>query len=172
MFPNAGRQAAQEESMQTIYGMLAVCLFAGTLHAQELNRAPSQEPKPAHETTVLTGCLAAGANASTFRLTRAAKVAPVPADKEVAATSGAETEYELRAESRLDADRVSPVDMKPFVGRRVEVTTRPVEDIPVTERPRAAGEPQVEKTDLPKQAEKAVKQLAVTAIKQLAATCE
>jgi hypothetical protein len=83
----------------------------------------------------------------------------------------AETEYELKAEKRLDRASVAPLDMKSFVGHKVEITARPAAPPAPTHEPaRADGEPkpQVETAGSPG---KKVEQLTVTAIKQVVGTC-
>jgi hypothetical protein len=86
-------------------------------------------------------------------------------------TSGTPGEYELRAEARLDTASVAPVDMKALVGRQVEITARPVEDVPAGPAQNAAGAPTTA-PDPRKPVEKKTERLTVSAIKQIQATCK
>jgi hypothetical protein len=147
--------------------------------AQEADRRPPVEPESAHDTKLITGCLVAGPDQATFKLTNAAVIPPATATPSGAAgtpaagaAAQAETEYELKAEKRLDRASVAPLDMKPFVGHKVEITARPAAAAaPTHEPPRADGEPKrhVETASSP---EKKVEQLTVTAIKQVVGTCQ
>jgi hypothetical protein len=163
--------------MRTMWWTLAVCglMYAGP-SAQQTERTPAVTPQPAHETKLVTGCLVPGPDNVTFRLIRASVVPSTlttpPASPAESGNVQEQKEYELKAETRLDASGVAPVDMKPFVGHKVEVTARPAIPAASTHEPRRAdGEPkqQVEAASSP---EKKVEQLAVTAIKQIVGTCQ
>jgi hypothetical protein len=131
---------------------------------------PAQEV-PAHKTMMLSGCLAAGSDASTFRLTNAVPNAQATAvQPEAVATSGKRAVYELKAESRLDSQTVAPVDLKALVGRQVEITARPDDSVAVSAPATNAGAPTAA-PDAAKPAEEKVERLTVTTIKQLAASC-
>src|SRR5947199_4561064 len=100
----------------------AVCLIA-VPHAQDAGRTTPAPPAPAHNTMVLTGCLAAGSDESTFRLTNAVPNPQASASQpQAVGTSGERAEYVLRAEKNLDRAGVAPIELKPFIGRQVEVT--------------------------------------------------
>ena len=159
--------------------MAASWLICASPLAQESDRTTPVAPQSAHDTKLITGCLVAGPNEATFKLTNAAVIPAVTATPSGAAAAAsaagaavqAETEYELKAEKRLDRASVAPLDMKPFVGHKVEITARPAAAAaPTHEPPRADGEPkpQVETAGNP---EKKVEQLTVTAIKQVVGAC-
>jgi hypothetical protein len=166
--------------------LLAIsCLATTTAFAQNAPRTEAPPHEPAHETKLITGCLTAGADATTFKLTNAVAVAPsVPppaasnapppaSEPRSVPTSGQQVEYELKAEARLDATSVSPVEMKKFVGRQVQVTTRPLEPVPAPAVPPAkAGEPRPEPEAVAKPEEKGIERLVVTSIKEVSASCK
>src|SRR5688572_4671961 len=100
---------------------------------------PAPEAKPAHKVYVLTGCLAARADApSVFTLSDASAVGgdlppagPVePAADTPVGTSGSKPRYELQAVSGLNAQGKDEAALKAHAGHRVEVTIRPVEVLP------------------------------------------
>jgi hypothetical protein len=162
----------------------ALCLTTTSIMAAQ--RTDQQVPAPphesGHETVLLRGCLAAGTNPSTFKLTKASLVpSPVPATSPGAAssqapvvgTSGAvatseQTEFQLRAERRLDTSSVPADDIQKLVGHQVEVTARPPE-APPPEAPKAESQGK-EQTPSGK-VEPAPEPLTVTAIKSVQATC-
>lgn len=151
-------------------GIAAVMLIAVVARAQDAPRTEPAQPAPAHNTMVLTGCLVAGADAVTFRLNNAVPNAQATAvQPQAVATSGQRAVYELKAETRLDAQAVAPVDLKAFVGRQVEITARP-DDTPATPPATASGQPKTD-PDPGKPADEKVERLMVTAVKQLADSC-
>jgi len=153
-------------------GVAVWCLIAAVPHAQDAGRTEPPPAAPAHDTMVLTGCLVAGTDATTFKLTNAVPNAQASAvQPQAVATSGRSAVYELKAEARLDAQAVAPVDLKTFVGRQVEITARP-DDSP---EPAQAAKPSQQATTDPdprKPADDKVERLRVTAVKQLSATCK
>jgi hypothetical protein len=152
------------------FTMLAVsCLLIAAPHAQEAAKTQQAPSEPAHKTMLLTGCLVAGPDASTFKLTRASEVG-APGSQKAVGTSGSVDEYELRAEARLDTASVAPVDMKALVGHQVEVTVRPVEETPDSASQQAAGAPTVA-PDPGTAVERKTERFSVTAIKQVRPTC-
>jgi hypothetical protein len=121
---------------------------------------------------VLTGCLAAGSGDSSFKLTNAIPNALASVSQpQTVGTSGGRVEYELRAEKNLDKSGVTPVDLKSFVGRLVEITARPIEG-PVASTPTQGAGGAKADPDPGKPIEKKDRPLAVTAVKQLRATCQ
>jgi hypothetical protein len=120
---------------------------------------------------MLTGCLAAGGDAATFRLTNAVPNAQATAvQPEAVATSGQHAVYELKAENRLDAQAVAPVDLKAFVGKQVEVTARP-DDTPAAPPSANASSQPTTDADPGKPADEKVERLLVTAVKEVATAC-
>jgi len=161
--------------MQTLKTTLSILAMSGLLvtnsQAQDRNTTqPATEP-PAHKTMLLTGCLAAGPDAATFTLTRASEIDQPASQPKAVATSGNQGEYELKAEARLDTASVAPVDMKPLVGHQVEVTVRPVEEVPATAQ-NATGAPTVAPDPAKPVEKKTVPRFTVTAIKQVLSTCK
>jgi len=152
--------------MRAIFSTLAaVCLLIVAPRAQ--NPGP---PAPAHNTMVLTGCLAAGSDESTFKLTNAIPNAQASASQPQVGTSGERAEYELKAEKKLDTTSVAPVELKRFVGRKVEITARSGDEPAASAQPAPAGGAKVD-PDPAKPVEKKVRALTVIAIKQVLATC-
>ena len=90
--------------MRTIswISLLYVCSSVA-LHAQDAGERKPAPPAPAHNTMLLTGCLVAGSDEATFKLTNAI---PNPqasaAQPQAVGTAGERAEYELTAEKNLD----------------------------------------------------------------------
>ena len=154
--------------MRTIFwSSAAVFWLIATPYAQDSRTPPTP---PAHNSMVLTGCLAAGPDESTFKLTNAIPNAQASASQpQAAGTTGTRAEYELKAEKNLGTPGVSPVDLKGFVGRQVEITARSADE-PTSAPPAAAGGVKVD-PDPTKPVEKKIGTLTVTAIKQVLAAC-
>jgi hypothetical protein len=149
----------------------AVCLLIAAPHAQDAVRKQPEPPAPAHNTMLLTGCLTAGSDETTFKLTNAIPNPQASASQpQTAGTSGERAEYELKAETNLSTTGVAPVELKRFVGRQVEVTARSGDEPAAPAPPKAAGGATVD-PDPSKPIEKKVRQLTVTAVKQVQATC-
>jgi hypothetical protein len=159
--------------MRTISCALAACcLVVAVARAQDSGRTETPEPAEAHNTMVLTGCLAAGGDASTFRLTNATPNKQATAiQPEAVATSGKRAVYELKAEKRLDAQAVAPVDLKSFVGHQVEVTARPDDTTASAPPAQAAGQPTTD-PDPRKPADETVERLLVTTVKEVSSSCK
>jgi hypothetical protein len=157
----------------TFCGLAAWCLITAVPYAQDAGRVEPPPQAPAHNTMVLTGCLAAGADAVTFKLNNAVPNAQASAvQPQAVATSGASPAvYELKAEARLDAQSVAPVDLKAFVGRQVEITARP-DDVPAAAAPAKPSEQATSDPDPAKKADEKIEHLRVAAVKQLAETCK
>jgi len=140
-------------------------------HAQDAGRTQPVPPAPAHNTMVLSGCLAAGADESTFKLTNAAPNPQASASQpQSVGTSGERAEYDLRAEKNLDTTGLAPVELKPFVGRQVEITARADDEPASSAAPKAVGDAKAD-PDPSKPVEKKSRPLTVTAIKQTQAAC-
>jgi hypothetical protein len=121
---------------------------------------------------MLTGCLAAGPEASTFRLTNAVPNAQATAvQPQAVATAGQRATYELKAESRLDSQTVAPVDLKAMIGKQVEITARPDDTPSPASTPAAGAGAPTASADSAKPAEEKLERLTVTTIKQVAASC-
>ena len=159
--------------MKTVSCALAAwCLIVAVPRAQDTPRTEPPQPAPAHNTMMLTGCLAAGADATTFKLTNAVPNAQATAvQPQAVATAGRSAVYELKAEARLDTQAVAPVDLKSFVGHQVQVTARP-DDTPATPPQAKASGQATTDADPGKPADERVERLLVTAVKQVSATCQ
>jgi hypothetical protein len=160
----------EEDPMRSVPLTLVVAFSTLVrLHAQDGLRKPAEPPAPAHETMVLTGCLMAGADPATFKLTNILSTQPPADPRRPVGSSGERIEYELKAEARLDTASVAPPDLKQFVGHEVEITARPLASPPETGGKTAgAGTPEAA---APKAQEPKIEKLTVTAIKQVFATC-
>ncbi len=157
--------------MRTISSTLtAWCLLTGAALAQDSGRTPPLPPAPAHNTMLLTGCLTAGSDDTTFKLTNAIPNPQATAAQLPVATSGERVEYALKAEKTLDTRTVAALDLKTFVGRQVEITARADEGPGAVAPPKAAGEAKAD-PDPVKPKDKQERPLIVTAIKQVFATC-
>ena len=151
---------------------LATTLAAITLAvAPALTRAQEQAKptEPAHKTVVLTGCLQPGADAATFKLTHASpsqrpSVEPTTAASPAAiGTAGQPRDYELTSDSSSKTD----LKLSTYIGRRVEVTARPLAEAPVP----SSGRAEAGLTAEPKANEPKPERLMVTAITRLSASC-
>jgi len=159
--------------MRSIYcGVAAWCLVTAVPFAQDAGRTEPPQPAPAHNTMVLTGCLVAGSDPTTFRLNDAVPNAQASAvQPQAVATSGQPAAvYELKAEARLDATSVAPVDLKAFVGRQVEITARP-DDTPSPAAPAKASDQATTDPDPGKPVAERVERLRVATVKQLSDAC-
>lgn len=101
---------------------------AVSVAAQQAQTPPSE---PAHKVFVLTGCLKSTPSATgTFKLTGAVPVGqPAPPERSTA-SPGAKDEYDLQPTSGLSEQGIGRPEMQVHVGKKVEVTVRPVEVAP------------------------------------------
>ena len=132
--------------------------------------APSPTPEPAHNVSVVSGCLTAGPEAtSTFKLTDAVSIdQPSPgraAETGAVATSGEKQSYELRPVSGLNAQGLDADALKAHVGQRLEVVVRPIES------PAPAPATGLATVQAAKPNEPAPKRFSVTEIKRVIGTC-
>ena len=127
--------------------------------AQQAQTPPSE---PAHKVFVLTGCLTdSPAATEVFKLTGAVPVGQAPKEGS-AASPNAKNEYELVPTSGLTEQGVARPEMLTHVGKRVEVTVRPVEVVSSSSSSPTAS------TAKPEQA---APRYTVTTIKSLADSC-
>jgi hypothetical protein len=139
--------------------------------AQDASRTPPVPPAPAHNSMILTGCLIAGADESTFKLTHAVPNAQASAAQpQAVGTAGERAEYDVRAEKNLDKAGVAAVDLKALVGHQVEITAR-AEEAPVAPPPSAAGDAKPD-PEPSKPVETKDRPLTVTTVKSVRATCQ
>lgn len=93
--------------------------------------AQQQEPKnePAHKVYVLTGCLTGGTPPTApYKLTGAAAIGQPPAEGKPGA--GVKDEYELLPTTGVVEQGLGREELQKHVGKKVEVTVRPVEVAP------------------------------------------
>jgi hypothetical protein len=141
-------------------GLLIVCCVM-TLSAQ---RTPAPAQQPAHNVYVLTGCLEDGTPEIPFKLTGSTSVGeppPARASKE----PGAAGVYTLQPISSVGEQGVNREALQSHVGKRVEVTIRPVEVSPLTSSSTAATDTKA------KPDEQAPRRYTVIKINRLADSC-
>jgi hypothetical protein len=110
-------------------GVLLACWIVTPSAAQQ---TPDTTKEPAHNVFVLTGCLEGGAAASAFKLTGASAVGQPPrptppGPSSAGATAGTTSVYELQPISSISEQGINREGLQTHVGKRVEVTVRPVE---------------------------------------------
>jgi len=136
-------------------------VFAAPSIAQQEQKPPSE---PAHKVFVLTGCLTASPAATeVFKLTGAVPVGQGPKE-DSAASPGAKKEYELLP-TGLTEQGVDRAEMLTHVGKKVELTVRPVEVVSSPSPSSSSSAP----TAKPEQA---TPRYTVTTIKSLASSCQ
>jgi hypothetical protein len=110
-------------------GLMVACAI-GTPAAQR-TEPPTPATEPAHNVYLMSGCLERGDAPTSFRLTRAKAVGQAPPRPSASpAWSRQEDEaYELQATSSVSEQGLSSEKLQPEVGRRVEMTIRPVEAV-------------------------------------------
>ena len=113
-----------------IFGVVAVLVSWVTVPSAQQQPSPANEP--AHKVYVVIGCLEGGSGSnSAFKLTGAKSVGQSPTSTSAsAAASQAEIVYELQPVSSVGTDGLSRERLQSHVGKRVEVTIRPVEVAP------------------------------------------
>ena len=122
--------------MRTIvFGTVVVWIAA--LSAQQ-QPAPSKEP--AHKIYLVSGCLEGGSEStSAFKLTGAKNIGQVPPPSAASTTkSGTDTVYELQPVLSVSEQGINREGLQSHVGKRVEVTIRPIEVPPAPPSPAAA----------------------------------
>ncbi len=114
--------------MKPIVFGLAIA-FAGVASAAA-QQAPTSSAQLAHKVFVLTGCLAANPGAAdTFKLTGAEPVGQPPPERP-APSSEPNDVYVLLPATGVAEQGVARTDMQTHLGKKVEVTVRPVEIAP------------------------------------------
>ena len=139
-------------------------VVSGVIAAPSIAQQPQTPPsEPAHKVFVFTGCLTGTAAATdVFKLTGAVPVGQAP-EEGSAASPDAKNEYE-RLPSGLTEQGVARAELLTHVGKKVEVTVRPVEVAP---SPSSASAPAAA-TAKPEQA---APRYTVSTIKSLASSC-
>jgi hypothetical protein len=115
-------------------GLLLSCWIAATPSAQQ---PPAPGSEPAHKVFVLTGCLEGGAAPASlvFKLVGATAVGQTPqpgrgTTSSAGARAGTDDTYELLPIGSFGEQGIKREELQNHVGRRVEVTVRPVEASP------------------------------------------
>lgn len=139
-------------------------VIAATAAAQQAQAPPNE---PAHRVFVLTGCLTGGTpETAPFKLTGAVPVGQAPKERS-AASPGAKDVYELLPTVGLTEQGIARPELQKHVGKKVEVTVRPVEVVPgpspSSTLPAAASAAKPEQV--------APQRYTVTTIKSLAGAC-
>ena len=152
-------------SLTTTLAAITLAFAPAFARAQE----QSKPAEPAHKTVLLTGCLQPGADAATFKLTHASPSqrpsaeAPPAASAATVGTVGETRDYELTSDSSSKTD----LKLSTYIGRRVEVTARPLAAAPAPSSGRAeAGLTAESKANEPKP-----ERLMVTAIARRSGSC-
>jgi len=125
--------------MRTIvFGAIAV--LTSWMAAPSAQQPPSPSTEPAHKIYVMTGCLEGGPEStSTFKLTGAKSIGQAPVSSGVStATSKPDSAYELQPIAGVGEDGINRERLQSHVGKRVEVTVRPVELSPGPSSPSSA----------------------------------
>ena len=147
-------------------------VLTGWIAAPSAQQAPSSPNEPAHKIYMMTGCLDIGSEStSAFRLTRAEPIgqAPPAPSAGTTATSRNTTVYELQPVSNFGEQGISRERLKSHVGKRVEVTVRPVEVTPATTSP---SSPPTSTAVAEKPEQPAPQRYTVITISQLADSCQ
>ena len=143
--------------------LVVVSAIAVSSAAQQAN-APASEP--AHKIFVLSGCLTGGpAETSAFKLTGAVPVGQAPPEQS-AASPAAKDAYELLPTTGLTEQGIARAELQAHVGKKVEVTVRPVEVVPGPSSTSSTA------ASTAKSVEPAPQRYTVTQIKSLAGSCQ
>ena len=130
-------------------------------------QAPPGQPERAHKTMRLTGCVEAGADAATFKLTHARDVtspASPTAPPAPIGTAGQSGEYELVPAPDID------LKLSTYIDHKVELMVRPVELAgPGKTEPALRGADLV--TPAPQSTKPALERVTVIAVTHLASSC-
>jgi hypothetical protein len=147
-----------------VFGLAIV--FAGAAGAaSSAQQTQSSSPQPAHKVFVLAGCLTGNPGATdTFKLTSAVPVGQAPPQRPATSAEPKDV-YVLLPTTGLTEQGVARAEMQTHVGKKVEVTVRPVEVAPGPS-PSKSSTPAAEKPE-----ESAALRYTVTGIKALAGSC-
>jgi hypothetical protein len=138
------------------------CWIAAPAAQRTQTPAPNE---PAHNVFVLTGCLERGDAPTAFRLTQASAIGQTP-PRQSTSTPTEPDVYDLQATSTVSEQGFSSEKLQPEVGKRVEVTIRPVEAaLPAPPQPAATNATQ-------KPAESPRPRFSVTKLERVADSCK
>jgi hypothetical protein len=135
--------------MKPIVVGLALVFSGAIASLATAQQAQPPATEPAHKIYVLTGCLTGGGPAPTtpFKLTGAMPVGLAPQEKP-ASGPDAKDVYELVPVSGITEQGLDLKELQAHVGKKVEVTVRPVEVQPASSSP---SKPTAESTAKPKE---------------------
>jgi hypothetical protein len=145
-------------------GVLLMCWIA----APAAQQTSAKQEEPPHKIYTLTGCLEEGTARSAFKLTGASAIGtPPPAgpSRTSAAAAASPDVYELQPVSSIGEQGISADGLRSHVGKRVEVTVRPVDLFPPTPSSSASRETQTKPDERPPQ------RYSVIKISRLAESC-
>lgn len=144
-----------------------VLALATSIAVPLAQQAQSPPNEPAHKIYVMTGCLELGSTSgTTFRLTGAAPIGQAPTSTGPTAASRTDMVYELQPVASIGEQGISRERLQTHVGKRVEVTVRPVEvALAAPPSPRATA------TDAAKREEPVPQRYTVVKINQLSESC-
>ena len=147
--------------------VLTSCIAASAQQTPSAQSTPSPPNEPAHKIYAMTGCLDMGSGStSAFKLTGVEHIGQAPPGQSATATSRTATVYELQPVSNFGEQGISRERLKSHVGKRVEVTVRPVE-VPV-----APSSPPGAKDGAEKPEQSTPQRYTVVKISQLAESCQ
>lgn len=156
---------AGRNSMKPIAFGLAIVFAGMTGTTSAAQQAPKSSAQPAHKVFVLAGCLSANPGASeTFKLTGAVPVGPPPPERPAPSAEPKDV-YVLLPTKGLAEQGVARAEMQTHVGKKVEVTVRPVEVSPGPSKS-SSSTPAAEKIEEP-----TPPRYTVTEIKSVAGSC-
>jgi len=116
--------------MKPIVFGLALVFGGAAAVSSAAPQAQTPPSEPAHKVFVLTGCLAGNPPTTGFKLTGAVPVGQqVPPDRSPASPDAKDV-YELQPTSGLSEQGIGRAELQTHVGKKVEVTVRPVEVSP------------------------------------------
>jgi hypothetical protein len=151
--------------MKPIVFVLAVALCGSTVAPSVAQQSQARPEQPAHKVFVLAGCLSANPDASdTFKLTGAVPVGPPPPARPAPSAEPKDV-YVLLPTKGLAEQGVARAEMQTHVGKKVEVTVRPVEVSPGPSKS-SSSTPAPEKIEEP-----TPPRYTVTEIKSVAGSC-
>ena len=149
-----------------IFGLALV--FGGVIAVPAAQQAEAPAKEPAHKVFVLSGCLTGGtAETAAFKLTGAVPVGQAPKEG-AAASPDAKNVYELLPTVGLTEQGIARPEMQKHVGKKVEVTVRPVEVVP---GPSSSKQTPAAAPSTARPEEAVPQRYTVTQIKSLADSC-
>ena len=151
--------------MKPIVFVLTIMLAGLTAAPSAVQQTRASSDKPAHKVFVLNGCLTTQSGAAdAFKLTGAVPVGQAPPERQAASAEPKDV-YVLLPTKGLAEQGVGRAEMQTHVGKKVEVTVRPVEVAPGPSKS-SSSTPAAEKVEEP-----TPPRYTVTEIKPVAGSC-